>query len=253
MSPLLVTISMVFKDGSRKKIFLALLTFGVLVVILTFVLSDITFADKKRVILDSGKALMLLFAVFYVLFLGSSWLNENLKEGSLEILMSKPLPRQTFLMGKYIGDLFLLGVILFFMSVVLEIVLLLHVKSMSWMPFINGISIFLESGVLLALAFLVALFASPFVSFFAGLTFFMAGNSIDILLRSIEKSPQFLRAIFKPLIIVWPDFALFDIDKHYLAQGNILILFTVLLLYSIGYLIFFLVSAYFLWKRLEFW
>lgn len=245
------TTLLVFKEGSRKKIFLTLLTFGVLVLIFTFVLSDITFADKGRVILDSGKALMLLFAIFYILFLGSSWLSENLSEGSLDLLLSKPLSRETYLIGKFVGDLFLLGVILFFMSSVLEIVLLLYARITSWMPFLYGISIFLESGVLLSITFFFALFTSPFVTFFAGLGVFMVGSSLDILFRSVEKSPPLLSFIFKPMIVAWPDFNLFDIDRHFLSANSMPLLFLILSLYAFGYLIFFLGVVCLFWRRMD--
>lgn len=251
MKGLWATALLVFRNGSRKKIFWALLGFGMVLFTLTFALSDITFSNKERVILDSGKSLMLLFSIFYILFLGSSWIHEDSQEGSIELILSKPISREAYLMGKFLGDTLLLGVLLLFMTLALELTLIAYGKVYSLLPLYIGFSILLESSILLSLTFLLALITSPFLAFISGLTVFMAGSSLELLSRLVEKAPFGFRLFLKPLAILWPDFSLFEIDHHLLLKSAPHFLFIFLSIYTLGYFAFFLGGASLIFRRMD--
>jgi len=238
-----------FKVGMRKRVFWVLLGFGVLLLFLTFVLTEITFSQKERVILDSGKVLMLVFSIFYVLFLGSHWCSEDSEEGKLEILLSKPLTRGRVLLGKFIGDLMLLGVLLSLMTFALQIVLLLYAKAYTLTPIYYCVALFFEASLLLAFTFFVGTLSTPFLAFISGVTFFIAGNSLDILTRSLLKANPLVKVIMKFIIFLWPDFTLYDLDQHLLFGVAPFTLTLFLLLYTLGYASLFLATTSIFWKK----
>jgi hypothetical protein len=137
------------------------------------------------------------------------------------------------------------------MTLALELVLLVYAKTHTFTPIFYGISIFLETALLLSFTFLVGLISTPFLAFISGITFFIAGNSLELLNKSLAKTAAIIKFIFKPFLFIWPDFTLFDLDQHLLFGMAPLALTLFLLLYTLGYVSLFLGGTSLIWRRMD--
>ncbi len=102
-----------FREAVRDRVFVLVLVFGVLLVASTIVISPLTVGAQQKLVADIGLASMSIFAVLVVLFVGSGLVHKEIDKRTIVTLLSKPVSRMEYLLGKYFG---LLATILVMMS-----------------------------------------------------------------------------------------------------------------------------------------
>ena len=115
-----------FKEAIRDKILYNLLIFAVIVIAASVLLGQLTIGQDQRVIKDIGLAAMSLFGVLITVFVGTSLVHKEIGKKTIYNLISKPIHRYEFILGKYCGLLLTIFVNLVIMTVVLLSVLVLH-------------------------------------------------------------------------------------------------------------------------------
>jgi hypothetical protein len=88
-----------------EKVFYLLVSFALAALALSVLLSQLTYAEQSKLLLDfmlgGTQIAMTLFAVF----MGISLFHRELTLGSIYMVLSKPVSRWVFLVGKYLGQL----------------------------------------------------------------------------------------------------------------------------------------------------
>lgn len=116
MQTIFHTAKITFLTWFRDKTFLGILLAGVLMVLTSTFLHEMTVGDKSKIVIDLGLAVILYFGVFMCLFTIVS----PLKDRSLYMILSKPIQRANWVLGNYLGycailllnTLFLFGVMM---------------------------------------------------------------------------------------------------------------------------------------------
>lgn len=87
-----------------EKVFYILLSFALASLVFSLLLGQMTYAEQAKLTLDfmlgCTHAAMILFSVF----MGISLFQRELTSGSISMVLSKPISRSTFLLGKYLGQ-----------------------------------------------------------------------------------------------------------------------------------------------------
>lgn len=87
-----------------EKVFYILLSFALASLVFSLLLGQMTYAEQAKLTLDfmlgCTHAAMILFSVF----MGISLFQRELTSGSISMVLSKPISRSTFLLGKYFGQ-----------------------------------------------------------------------------------------------------------------------------------------------------
>jgi len=115
-----------FKEAIRDKILYNLLIFTLIVIAASVLLGRLTIGQDQRVIKDVGLAAMSLFGVLIATFVGTSLVHKEIGKKTIYTIISKPIHRYEFILGKYCGLLLTIFVNLVIMTVVLLLVLMLH-------------------------------------------------------------------------------------------------------------------------------
>lgn len=100
----LLTVSkFTFLEVYRSKLMfgLVLLAFGLLVI--TYVASAFAYGAPAKVALDVGLGIMSLANVAIAIFIGSTLLSREIEQRTLYMILSRPISRTSFLLGKILG------------------------------------------------------------------------------------------------------------------------------------------------------
>jgi ABC-type transport system involved in multi-copper enzyme maturation permease subunit len=92
-----------FKEAIRNRILYIILIFSLLLIAISGVLSELSIIDKLKVIRSLGFTSIDFFAVAIAVFVGVSLVYNELEKKSIYTIVSKPIGRGHFIVGKYIG------------------------------------------------------------------------------------------------------------------------------------------------------
>jgi ABC-type transport system involved in multi-copper enzyme maturation permease subunit len=92
-----------FLETVRDRIFYLVAIFGFIMLASTAILSPLTIGAQGKIMADVGLASMVLFGLLVVVFVGSSMVRKELDKGTIVTILSKPVGRREYLLGKFLG------------------------------------------------------------------------------------------------------------------------------------------------------
>jgi ABC-type transport system involved in multi-copper enzyme maturation permease subunit len=161
-----------FREAVRDRILYNLIVFVLLITVSAIFLGELTAGQEARVIVNLGLSAMLIFGAFISIFVGVSLVWKEIEKRTVYSVLSKPVGRGEFIIGKYLGLCMTLLVNTAIMGTGVTLALL-YVGGGSfagpiWMAILL---IFLELTILTAVAIMFSSFSTPALS--ALLTFFV--------------------------------------------------------------------------------
>jgi len=163
-----------FREAVRDRVLYNLVVFVLLLIAGAIFLGELSAGQEAKIIVDLGLSAILLFGVFISIFVGVGLVYKEIERRTLYAILSKPIGRGEFLLGKYLGLCLTLLVNVAIMGVGLSLALV-YVKR-GWDPLVVRIwpailLIYVELMILTGVAMLFSAFSSPALS--ALLTFFV--------------------------------------------------------------------------------
>ena len=113
----------VFKESVRDRVLYAIAAFAVLLVSASLLIGQITAGQDVKIIKDLGLATIEFAGLAMALFTGVGLVSREIERRSIFNLLSKPLPRWEFIVGKYAGLVLTIVVNVSFMTAALFVVL----------------------------------------------------------------------------------------------------------------------------------
>jgi ABC-type transport system involved in multi-copper enzyme maturation permease subunit len=103
VTAILVVAGGVFKDSIRDRIAYNLVFFAVLLMAASFLLAQLTAGQDVKIIKDLGLAAASFIGVLIAVFIGIGLVAKEVERRSIYSLLSKPVTRTQFILGKYLG------------------------------------------------------------------------------------------------------------------------------------------------------
>jgi len=218
----------VFKESVRDRVPYNLALFAVLMIASSFLIGQLTAGQDVKIIKDLGLAAIVVFGLFIAIFIGIGLVSKEVERRSIYSLLSKPIGRPQFVVGKYAGLVLTLAVNVGVMTVALYIVLgyLTYIQTpaarAAWdAPGVDprlleaiGL-IFVELMIVTAVALFFSTFSTPLLA--AALTFglFIVGH-FNTDLKNFDKIVDSGPAIWlaRAVYHTVPDFSAFDIKTE---------------------------------------
>lgn len=113
----------VFKESVRDKVLYNLVLFAVLMIGASILIGQLTAGQDIKIIKDLGLAASTVFGVFIAVFIGVGLVWKEVDRRSVYTLLVKPVRREAFILGKFLGLALTLAVNLAVMAVALYAVL----------------------------------------------------------------------------------------------------------------------------------
>ena len=257
----------VFKESVRDKVLYNLVAFAVLLIAVSYLLGQLTAGQDVKIIKDLGLASIATFGLFIAVFIGIGLVWKEVERRSIYSLLSKPVRRSEFILGKYAGLVLTLFVNVSVMTVAFYVVLAYldtqfpdSVREAWAAPatdpgMLRAVAlIFVELLLVTAIALFLSTFSSPFLS--AALTFgvWVIGH-FNADLRNFEAvvdSPA-AASLARGLYYVLPNFAAFDIKTqvvHALPVPGSYVVTTAI--YGVVYIALLLTAAILIFSRRDF-
>ncbi len=164
-----------FKEAIRDRILYLLLAFAILMIGASRLLSLMTVGSEEKIVKDIGLASIALFGVAVAIFVGVGLVFKEIEKRTVYTLVSKPIRRSQFILGKYCGLVLVLAVNLAVMTAVFYLVLIQR----GWMDWRLTGAIwltFIELMLVTAIAILFSSFSTPILSSLFTVTFFIIGH-----------------------------------------------------------------------------
>jgi ABC-type transport system involved in multi-copper enzyme maturation permease subunit len=259
----------VFKESVRDRVLYAIGAFALLLVAASILIAQISAGQDVKIIKDLGLATIELAGIVMSVFVGIGLVSREIDRRSIFAVLSKPLPRWEFVVGKYAGLVLTIVVNVAAMTAALYLMLAyLHWSATpavraSWdAPAMDArllIAVMLivgELALLTAVALLFSTFSSSaLLSLVFTLGVFVAGMFSEDLRHFgdiMDVSPVVGRVV---ATIGWilPSFSAFDVKAqvvHALPVSAAFVAYT--LAYAVLYVAAVLVAAVFLFSRREF-
>jgi ABC-type transport system involved in multi-copper enzyme maturation permease subunit len=177
MKRILIIARNTFREAVRDRVLYNLVVFVLLITVSAIFLGELTAGQEARTIVNLGLSAMLLFGAFISIFVGVSLVSKEIERRTLYAVLSKPVGRGEFIVGKYLGLCLTLLVNIFIMGVGVSLAL----------AFVGGgglalsiwgavFLIFLELAILTAVAIVFSSFSSPALSALLTFLVFIIGN-----------------------------------------------------------------------------
>ena len=191
-----------------ERVFYILLAFAVIGVVFGTALGQLSYGDQAKLSLDFMLAGIQIVMVLFSIFVGVGLFQKEMTSGSIAMVLSKPIARSTFLLGKFIGQLVVqLTVIVALVGLTL---LTRHIQEDLSFEFALAIGeaaflIYLETIILASLAYFLATFCGGMTTAAVTLSFFFLGHfrkTIDL-----STSSGWLWTVFEKVL---PNLELFN-------------------------------------------
>ena len=249
MKSILTISKYTFIEVYRSKIMMGLGLMCLSLIILCYVASEFAYGAPGKVALDVGLGLMSLSNVGMAIFIGSSLMTKEIEQKTLYMILSRPISRSAFLIGKLLG----LSSILMLNSLALGTISVFLFKLFGgeynhlffWTIYFS----FFEALTVMLFAVLFSLMTNNTLAVIYSICIFVVGHAINETSKILfTKLSIFFSSILKVAYFIIPnlyrlnlkDFVIYqqNVDSDYLIYTHLYILFYLTSLCLILMLIF---------------
>jgi len=167
-----------FREAVRDRVLYNLVAFAVLMCGTAILVGQISFGIEKLVVINLGLTAVSLFGVVISIFIGIGLVSKEIEKRTLYTLLSRPVRRWEFVVGKFAGLVGTLFVNTFFMAIgVLGAMLYVahHFEKPDGWVLVAVYFIVLQFVIVTALALLFSSFSSPMMSAVFAFSLFIVG------------------------------------------------------------------------------
>ena len=242
------------REAIRNKVLYTLLFFAILLIATGVLLSTLSYIERERILQDVGLAAIRLFGAAIAIFLGVGLIHKEVDRRTIYTILSKPISRVEFLLGKYLG---LVATI--WLQVAIMVLAFAGVSLLTGAPLGAGhAAAFLLAGVelalLVAVATLFSSFTTPMLASCYTVGIYLVGHLTrdlrDLGARSSQESIAQMTALLHRVL---PDLESFNLSIH-AVHGLPIAASDVWLpiLYGAGYTVLILMLAVAIFERRDF-
>lgn len=240
-----------FKEIFKSKILLNVFFVGVLMMVVTYVATEFTYGVPERVALDFGLGMLSLSSIAISLFLGVNLLSKEIDSRTVYMVISRPVPRFAFILGKIIG---LIGIqlvnvlILSIMTLITTYILGGTISSL--ILWAIGFT-FLESLLLLLVVVFMSLIANNILSSIISVVILLLGHAVkETQAFGFVQNNPILKTILELYHFFLPGFYKLNLKDFVLYKSQLPFdyLFSSLV-YGLSYSMFLLLMIIYLFNR----
>ena len=164
------------REAVRNKLLYTLLFFAIAMMIFGVVLSSLSYVERERMVQDFAFASIRLFSVAIAVFVGVGLIHKEVDRRTVYTILSKPLSRAEFLIGKFTGLILIIWLQVAIMASFFAGVSLLMGAPLGLTHLAALALTAVELAVVVALATLFSSFTTPLLASFFSCGIWIAGH-----------------------------------------------------------------------------
>ncbi|MCI0471612.1 MAG: ABC transporter permease [Candidatus Aminicenantes bacterium] len=243
-----------FKEAVRNKVYYLLIVVGVLFALSSYVMSLLTIGDKVKVIKDIGLASINFFCVLIAIFSGINLVFKEIERKTIYNIVSKPISRSSFILGKFSGLALTLAVALAAMGAIFFIFLFISTGEFDARIVFYFILLYFELLIISAVSILFSSFSTPILSSIFTISIYLIGH----ISWTFNEFKHLLTGGFKKIVAYLFYYIIPNLEKLNIKNSIVLenrfsgdILFTSML-YAVCYISAILILAVLIFNKKEF-
>jgi Cu-processing system permease protein len=170
-----------FREIIRDRILYGIVVFALLLIGVSVVLGELSFAEQARISADFGFTGIQISACVLAIFVGSTLVAREIEKQTVLTLLAKPVTRSQFILGKFLGLALVVTAIMLGLAVVLALLLIFLGFTLELSFPIALLGILMEALFLISLALFFGTFARPMMTVVFAVSFFLIGHWVDSL------------------------------------------------------------------------
>lgn len=203
-----------FREAVRDRVLHSIVFFAVITLGASLLLKDLTLGDQDKIVRSIAEGGIDLFASLIAMFLGISLIWKELDKKTIYTILSKPMPRWQFVIGKYVGLLATVGVEVFLLMGLYVLLMLGQQDFPSLVFFVSMEMLMVELMLLTAWTTLFSTYSAPTTASAFTISIFVIGHLADDLWLLGSKSDSvLLEQMVHGLYWVLPNFELLSIRE----------------------------------------
>jgi ABC-type transport system involved in multi-copper enzyme maturation permease subunit len=168
-----------FREAVRDRVLYNLIFFAVLMAAASILVGQITIGIERQVVINLGLASVSLFGIVIAIFIGIGLVSKEIDRRTLYTVLSRPVRRWEFVLGKFAGLVGTLALNTFFMALGVFAALLYLKRTLApedgWV-LVALYFIVLQFVIVTSLALLFSTFSSPLLSAVFAFSLFIIGS-----------------------------------------------------------------------------
>ena len=244
-----------FRESIRQKLLYVIMIFAAIIALSTFVLSPLSVgAAGGKIITDVGLAGISLLGVLMAVMVGNSLVNKEIEKKAIYMVMTRPVSRHQYLIGKFYGVIMALGLVMAVMSLVMTVMIVTGGGRPGPAVFFAVYLSMLEMATVSAVVIFFSTFTTPVLTTFFSVCVFVAGNlSGDLRAFSRKFGGTVVKYTMEAIYYLLPNMKVFDLRNeavHELRYGSGDILLATL--YAVVYCSVLIYFAWLVFRNREF-
>lgn len=203
-----------FREAVRDRVLHSILFFAVVTVCASLLLKDVTLGDQEKLVRSIAEGGIDVFASLIAMFLGISIIWKELDKKTVYTILSKPMPRWQFVLGKYLGLNLTIWVEIALLSSMYTVLMVFQQDFPSVIFFVSIGLLMIELMLLTAWATLFSTYSAPTTASAFTISIFVIGHLADDLWLLGSKSDSlFLEEMVHFMYWVVPNFEVLSIRE----------------------------------------
>lgn len=209
-----------FRELVRNRILTMILFFAITMILFSTVLASLSLGQSERIILDFGLAMMEICGLICVVFIGGQILFREIEGRTIYLILSKPIARRDFLLGKFFGFSAIIAVLLVLQSIVFSGLLYFEGIGFSLLLPVAIIAIFAKLLIVFAIILFFSTFTTPLLSIFLTIGIYISAHSANSVLdMALRLKSQAFVALSQGLVALLPNFEALNFAKNTIGSS----------------------------------
>lgn len=198
-----------FKEAVRNKVFYLLIFLGIFFAFSSKIISMLTIGSETKVLKDVGLAAIHFFSVLVAIFTGINLVYKEIEKKTIYNILSKPISRSTFIIGKFFGLAFTLLVALVSMAAIFFLYLFVSTGEFDGLVLVYFALLYLELLIITAISLLFSSFSTPILSSIFTIALYLIGH----VLWTFNLFKGYLKSPFEKIAAYFFYYILPNLDK----------------------------------------
>ncbi len=200
-----------FREAIRDRVLAGMVVAGLVLLALTQVARPLAMGEGLRLTVDLGLSSITFLGLLVVLMVGTSLVAKEIERRTIFNLLSRPIARPVYLLGKWAGLSLALWTVAAVLGVALGLVVTVLGHGGQWLSLAQAVYLAgLELTVVTALAVMFSALSTPVLSALYTLGVFLAGQWCDDLRMFAAKAPGTLKVMLETFANLLPNLPLFN-------------------------------------------
>ncbi len=243
-----------YREGVRDRLFLAVGVFGIVILAGSFIVGPLSLGEQVRITQDIGLAAISILSFLIAIMIGTGIVYREIEKRTIYTVISKPVNRWQFILGKFLGLIATVSLLVLMMTVVLVVVNWIASRSFHPQILTAVLLTWMELTLLTSLSILMSTLCSPILgAVFTLMLYFIGHTSADLKELAARFGSQSIKVISGIIYYTLPNLEYLnvrskvihgvEVDAGYIAFASS---------YALLYTLVFLIIAMLVFERKEF-